>query len=264
MEIVLIGSGNVAHTFGHMLELSGHRIVQVISRNPGHARELADRLNAQHGTDLNDLSMDADVYLLAVTDRAIPQLNETLRLGKRIAAHTAGSLPLSAISRISTNTGVLYPLQSLRKDIKQIRPIPMLVEAGDRGTLTRLRTLAESISPVVREIDSEHRMKMHLAAVICNNFANHMISLAADYCRSESIDFDLLKPLLQETFDRADRYDPLDMQTGPARRHDRGTIDLQLELLTQYPGLRDFYRMISDHIFHYYPDPDLQPEPGSN
>ncbi len=264
MEIVLIGSGNVAHTFGHMLELSGHQIVQVISRDPIHARELADKLNAHHGTDLNDLSMNADVYLLAVTDRAVHHLNETLRLGRRIAAHTAGSLPLSAISKISTGTGVLYPLQSLRKDIKQIRPIPMLVEARDKTTLTRLKTLAESISPLVREMDSEHRMKLHLAAVICNNFTNHMISLAADYCRSESIDFDLLKPLLQETFDRAERFDPLDMQTGPARRHDRGTIDLHLELLAPYPGLRDFYRMISDHIYHYYPDPDPQGDPGAN
>jgi predicted short-subunit dehydrogenase-like oxidoreductase (DUF2520 family) len=260
MEIVIIGSGNVAHTFGHMLELSGHRIVQVISRDGSHAKDLAEKLNAQHTSDLNDISMDADVYLMAVTDKAVGELNQVLRLGKRIAAHTAGSLPLAAISRISTNTGVLYPLQSLRKEIKQLRPIPMLVEAGDKVTLSRLKTLAESISPLVREMDSEHRMKLHLAAVICNNFTNHMITLASDYCRSQSLDFNLLKPLLQETFERADRFDPLEMQTGPARRHDAGTLELHMQLLAGYPGLQELYRVLSDHIYHYYSETSEVPQ----
>lgn len=252
MEIVIIGSGNIAHSFGHLLELQGHRIHQVLSRDSGHARELAERLNAQYSSDLDEIWLSADVYLLAVSDHAIAELNGYLRLGRRIVVHTAGAVALSAIQNISKCTGVLYPLQSIRKDIKQARDIPVLVEASDKITLTRLKTLAESISSKVREVDSEQRLKIHLAAVFCNNFTNYLFTIAKDYCQKESLDFDLLKPLLHETFSRLERYDPRDVQTGPAMRNDTRTLEQHRGLLSGYPEIWEVYRLLSRHIYDYY------------
>jgi len=260
MEIVILGSGNVAHCFGHLLELQGHRIRQVISRHTGHAQVLAERLNASYTDSPDEIWTGADVYLLAVSDRAIAGLDGWLRLGKRIAVHTSGSIPLKAIANISDNTGVLYPLQSLRRDIQQPAEIPVLVEASDRITQTRLITLAESISSRIELVNSDRRMKLHLAGVICNNFTNYLFTLARDYCQAESLDFGLLKPLIQETFHRLERYDPAQVQTGPAIRGDQVTLEQHLELLADHPGTQEVYQMLSDHISRYYALQGIDPE----
>ena len=44
MNIVLLGSGNVATQLGRAFKMAGQNIVQVWSRNIDHARELADNL----------------------------------------------------------------------------------------------------------------------------------------------------------------------------------------------------------------------------
>ena len=47
MNIVLIGSGNVAHHLGAGLQAAGHHIVQVYSRKADHAQELAKLLRCE-------------------------------------------------------------------------------------------------------------------------------------------------------------------------------------------------------------------------
>lgn len=252
MDIVIIGAGNVAHCLGHLLQLRGHTVCQVISRNAGHARELAESLNAKWSDELADIDMNADIYLLAVSDSAIAELNAELRLGKRIVAHTAGAVPMQAITNISSNTGVFYPLQSIRKDIREDTPIPVMLEANNEMVLKRLQSLAETISEQVVVTDSAQRQKMHLAAVFCNNFTNHLVAVCQDYCTRESLHFDLLRPLLHETFDRLERYSPGEVQTGPAIRNDQTTLHLHRELLRDYPGYLDLYNLISESIRSLY------------
>lgn len=252
MEIVIIGAGNVAHCFGHLLKLHGHQILQVISRNKAHAQELAELLQAKATDDLLDINMEADVYLLAVSDDAIPGLNDQLRLGKRIVAHTAGAVSLDAISRISTHTGVLYPLQSIRKELKTYPPIPIMLEAGNDEVLRRLQSLAQSISSQIAIINSKQRLQLHLAAVLCNNFTNHLIAGAKGYCEQEGLDFTLLQPIIKETFDRLEKYPPESVQTGPAIRGDATTMALHLSLLEKDEHLQLIYQVMSDSIYQFH------------
>lgn len=252
MDVVIIGSGNVAHCFSHLLQINGHQISQVLSRHEAHARELAESLNTTWSDDLLDIDMNSDVYLLAVNDSAIADLNHQLRLGKRIVAHTAGAVPLDAIRDISTNTGVFYPLQSIRKEIHTYQKIPVLIEAGNDMVLKRLRALGEVISNEVIEMDSVNRLKMHMAAVFCNNFPNHLIALSKNYCARESLDFSLLQPIMKETFDRLKSLSPDELQTGPAIRGDAITMQKHQDLLRPYPDMEQIYRLLSESIASYY------------
>lgn len=252
MDIVLIGSGNVAQVLGQRMGLSGHKIRQVISRQKAHAGALAKRLQASYTDDLTEIDMNADVYLLAVSDAAISQLNDTLRLGSCIVAHTAASVDLAAISQISTHTGVFYPLQSLHKEFPLVHPIPILLEANREEVRRRLRTLAESISPKVLETDAAQRFRLHVTAVFCNNFTNHLVTRAQQFCIHEGLDFELLQPLLRETFFRLERHEPTAVQTGPAIRGDKGTIQKQESLLQTYPDLLRIYQVLSADIYQYY------------
>ncbi|RBL92273.1 DUF2520 domain-containing protein [Chitinophaga flava] len=252
MDIVIIGTGNVAHCFGQLLKLHGHQVKQVLSRHIDHARNLGEMLNAPYTDDLTDIDMNADVYLLAVSDAAIPELNDQLRLGKRIVAHTAGAVPLSAISRISVNTGVLYPLQSIRKELKTYPPIPVMLEAGNDEVLRRLQALAGSIASRIAIADSTQRLKYHLTAVLCNNFTNHLFAEAKAYCEKEQLDFTLLQPIIKETFDRLEKYAPETVQTGPALRKDNTTMDLHRSLLADNEHLLRVYEVLSEAIYRLH------------
>ncbi|MGX5817480.1 Rossmann-like and DUF2520 domain-containing protein [Chitinophaga lutea] len=252
MDIVIIGAGNVAHCFGHFMKLHGHQVSQVISRNPDHARELANLLGAGHTTDLLDIHMEADIYLLAVGDTVLEELNDQLRLGRRIVIHTAGAVPMSAISRISSNIGVMYPLQSIRKEVKNYPAIPLLLEAGNDEVQRRLYALAQSISSVISWMSSAERLQMHLAAVFCNNFTNHLIALSKFYCEQEGRDFNLLEPLIRETFQRLDKFPPEAVQTGPAVRHDEKTMSLHTSILDKYPSMQQIYPLLSESIYQFH------------
>jgi len=252
MEIVIIGAGNVAHCFGHLLKIHGHQIRQVISRKKEHAQELAEMLQAQASSDLLDINVEADVYLLAVSDAAIPELNDELRLGKRIVAHTAGAVSLDAINRISTHTGVLYPLQSIRKEHKTYPPIPIMLEASNDEVQRRLQSLAQSIASRIEIINSRQRLQLHLAAVLCNNFTNHLIARAKVYCEQESLDFTLLQPIIKETFERLEKYPAESVQTGPALRGDTRTMELHRQLLDNDPQLQLMYKVLSESIYQFH------------
>ncbi|TAM98477.1 MAG: DUF2520 domain-containing protein [Chitinophagaceae bacterium] len=256
MDIVIIGAGNVAHYFSHILRLNGHQIRQVLSRKEEHARTLAESLNTRWATNLIDIDMNADIYLLAVSDTAIPDLNKKLYLGKRIVAHTAGAVPLNAIKDISLNTGVIYPLQSFRKGIHVNHKIPLLIEAGNAIVLKRLHALADAISDHIIEMDSVSRLKMHLAAVFCNNFSNHLITICKKYCEDESLDFSLLQPLMKETFYRLENMNAEELQTGPAIRGDEETMMKHLYLLKSYPEMRKVYQLLSESIEKYSSNQD--------
>lgn len=252
MDIVIVGAGNIAHCYGQLLKLHGHQIVQVMSRDAAHASRLGEVLNARWGTDLSDINMDADAYILAVSDAALPVLNDTLRLGKRIVAHTAGAASLSVIGKISTHTGVMYPLQSIRKELKSYPPIPVLLEASNEETLRRIQQLAQSIASRTEVVDSRQRLQLHLSAVLVNNFTNHLIALAKSYCEREGLDFSLLAPIMRETFERLEKHAPDQVQTGPALRHDEATMALHRDLLEQEPYLRLMYQVMSDSIQDFY------------
>jgi len=92
------------------------------------------------------------------------------------------------------------------------------------------------------------RAKLHLAAVFCNHFVNHLFVLMQEYCVAEGLDFDLLKPLIQETAARIETVAPADAQTGPAIRHDTATINTHLELLHRHPQLQTFYNLFTQSI----------------
>lgn len=252
MDIVIIGAGNVAHCFGHLLKLHGHQILQVISRKKEHAVELAESLHAAGTDDLLDINMEADLYLMAVSDAAIPELNDELRLGKRFVVHTAGAVPLEAIRKISINTGVIYPLQSLRKEIRNYPAMPLLLEAANDEVMRRLKAVAQSISPDIQEVNSHQRLQLHLAAVLCNNFTNHLVARAKRYCEKEGLDFTLLQPIIKETFGRLEKFPPESVQTGPAIRNDETTMARHRSLLESEEYLKLIYQVMSDSIYKFH------------
>jgi predicted short-subunit dehydrogenase-like oxidoreductase (DUF2520 family) len=252
MKVIIIGSGNVATVMGSSIVSAGHSVLQVAARNAAAAAELAAQWGCGYTTRWEAIEPSADVYIVSLSDRALPELNAELRLPGRLVVHTAGAAPLSALASVSERHGVLYPLQSLRKEVRPFPEFPLLIDAARPEDLSLLDGFAGTIARQVQRADDALRLKLHVAAIFANNFTNYLYTLSADFCRQEGIDGTLLLPLIRETAERVERYDPRSVQTGPAIRGDRATMERHLEVLAKYHNMSELYRIISGQISDYY------------
>ena len=249
MDIVIIGSGNVAAVLGRKFVAAGHKIIQVISRNASAASQLAYEWETESSNYMSLINRQADVYLVAVSDNALPEVVADLKLPGKVVAHTAGSVSKDVLKDVTSHFGVFYPLQSIRKDVSHLPDIPIYFEASDEKAEGILKKLAGSISsrpPVIA--DSQDRLKLHLAAVVVNNFTNHLFALAEQFCREEKIDFRQLLPMIEETVQRLKTSSAADTQTGPAVRNDEQTLQKHLEVLKHHPQLMHIYKIMTESI----------------
>lgn len=248
MRIVIIGSGNVATVLGRLCTKNGHEILQVVSRNAAHAKLLADELNCAAAGYTEKMDDSAAIYIIAVADTALQELNSHLHLGNKLVLHTAGSVSKDVLQGISHNYGVLYPLQSLRREIDYETDIPFLIDGNTADTIAMVEDFAATFSSTVCKADDDERLKLHVAAVVVSNFTNHLYALAESFCTKEQVDFNLLLPLIKETADRIQKFSPAAVQTGPAVRNDIFTIDKHLRILKDHPQLKYIYIKLTDSI----------------
>jgi predicted short-subunit dehydrogenase-like oxidoreductase (DUF2520 family) len=245
MRVTLIGAGNVATVLGKKIMHSGHTIVQVYNRNIDHAKALADELSAEA---VNKIGDNADVYIVAVADDALQNISSWLTPVNGFIVHTAGSVSINVLKDLSANYGVLWPLQSVRKESANAPVLPVVIDANNPWNKIKLKGFAQSFADTVAEASDDERRKLHLAAVVANNFSNYIFSLTEKYCVDEGIDFKLMIPLLTETVSRMRDRSPAELQTGPAVRNDVSTIEKHKELLGSYPALLEMYAFFTDRI----------------
>lgn len=168
----MIGTGNVATVLSGMLLQAGHRIVQVLGRNAEAVQTLADKCDAEGTTNFSSFQQNVPLYIIAVSDAAIPQVLAQLPPLKGLLVHTAGSVSMQVLAAVSPNHGILYPLQSLRKEAPPTAPVPLLTDAATPDDLALLDDVARSLSPITGHANDEQRLWLHLAAIFANNFTN--------------------------------------------------------------------------------------------
>lgn len=250
-RIVMIGAGNLATQLAKALLEKGIQIQQVYSRKSESAKVLAEKIGTQFTTNLNAIVPDADLYIIAVKDSAIPEVLENLNLKNNpLIVHTAGSVSMSVLEDFSSNYGVFYPLQTFSKtrDIN-FETIPICIEASHPSVLMKLEQLAQKISRSVNQINSEERKTLHLAAVFVNNFVNHLYAIGAEILHDKKLDFDLLRPLIRETAEKIEQLTPFEAQTGPAKRNDQSIISAQLKMLNDQAEFQKIYSFATESIF---------------
>lgn len=252
MRVVMIGSGNVATSLSKIIFKAGHEIVQVLSRNENHARELAQLYQCEWGTFKSTPYLEADIYILAINDNSLAHLDLYSTLGKRLVVHTAGSVSMEVLKVLSEQYGIIYPLQSLNKNREVTGEIPLLVNGSSPEVISLITSFAKTLSDNVSFASDEERLKYHVAAVIVNNFTNHLYALAKDFCDKEAIDFGKLYPLIEETTDRLKGKTPKEMQTGPAVREDIYTMGKHLKLLTKHEEIKYLYLKLSESILKFH------------
>jgi len=249
IKISIIGSGNVAqHLITAFLNSPNYgseiELIQVYSRQKETLIPLLD-FNLI-STDINNLA-EADLYIIAISDDAITTVSSLLPFKNRLVVHTSGSVSLDDLDN-NNRKGVFYPLQTFSKNkVVDFNTIPICLESQNATDFQLLEKVAKSISSKVFAINSHQRKALHVAAVFVNNFVNHLYLIANDICNEHQVPFDILKPLLLETAEKVQTLSPKEAQTGPAKRHDRHTIETHLQLLTD-ENQKNIYKILTQSI----------------
>lgn len=254
-KIGIIGSGNVAWHLVHGLNsIPKIEVKWVFGRNKTTLTELSHSSGVPFFMDVL-LPQEVDLVIVCVNDDAIQNILDDLPKNLKVA-YTSGTFSLSQLVSQQQSCGVFYPLQTFTKNQSlDLNEVPFLIEATEKSFENELLELARKISRNVQVMDSEQRRKVHIAAVISNNFVNHLLFIAQKFLKENNLDEKILNPLIRETISKAERLGPYRAQSGPARRLDVKTIQTHLEALKGKE--KEIYQLITKSIEETYKNDDL-------
>lgn len=247
-RIVVIGSGNLAEALAQALARAEVGLVQIWARNAERAAHLGALCGVPYASRAEALA-EADLYLVAVSDRAVGEVTASLPIpAEALVAHTAGSVPIEVLP--TPRRGAFYPFQSFTAGRQvDFRPIPIFIEASEPQDLALLRKVAERLSDRVEEADGEQRRRIHLSGVFACNLVNALYGVGEEVVRQAGFSFEILKPLILETAQKAiASHHPSEVQTGPAVRGDQAVQEQHLRMI-QSDTIRQIYALLSHRIW---------------
>ena len=249
-SIAIIGSGNVATNLAHSLSQLDTLQLGIYSPTELHRTELALATKSILYHSIYE-TFNADLILICVPDNAIQDVVGLLPSNQKIA-YTSGSIPLSTFVK-HTNIGVFYPLQTFTKNhLIDLKTVPFFIESSNEELEKELFELASLVGKNVSITSSEERKHYHLAAVLLNNFTNHLAHLAQQHLVEHELDWRNLLPLFEETARKIVSSNPKEIQTGPARRKDTQVINQHLEALNE--NEKNIYLAMTNSIINTYHD----------
>lgn len=232
MNLGIIGSGRAAWAFASTWKRIGWPITGIATR--GVEWEIAPRKT------LAELAATSDILLVAVSDRAIEQVADTIPETSAIIVHPSGSLT-------ALRGGFsLHPLKSL----------PPVGEPSDlAGTLLvfegQHRVVAEGIAVAAgarfAEITAAAKSRYHAAAVFGSNYVAALLDIAEQLIGIDNVRDDLAS-LARSAIDNWLAHTDGQRFTGPAARGEADIIQRHLEELRNQPELAELYRLLAARI----------------
>ena len=253
MNVSIVGSGNIAFHLAKALRKKGIIIQEICSRNHPSGRALAKHTGALFVKDPGKIKKP-ELLIIAVKDDAISKVVRSLPdWSDTVVIHTSGATDLTLLKKKFRNCGVLWMIQTIRKEADaDLASIPLILEGSNDLTRKLLFKVCRKISRHVYEYTSEQRKVLHLAAVWANNFPNHLYAIAERILKKHRLPFRLLSPLILSTASNG-IANPAAFQTGPAKRNDRRTMKAHLHLMPE-KDFKALYRLLSKSIRSMNPD----------
>ena len=248
MQIVLIGSGNVAFHLAKAFTEAQIPVSQIFGRNTTELQKISEQFSIPFST---ETLADADLYIISVSDSSIAEVSSLIKNKNALVAHTSGSVSREALSG-DYRKSVFYPLQTFSKSKNlDYSKIPFFIDAENENDEEILKNLASKISKNVMLANNEKRKYIHLTAVFACNFVNHLYARAKEISDSQGIPFDYFLPLIDETTQKIHELEPKLAQTGPAVRNDEKVLKLHESLLTDEEKLK-IYKTLNESIKKMY------------
>ena len=242
--IYIAGTGNLASAIGMQFKNglpNGFKFGGWLSRNP----ELTPLLPC-HSYSFEGLKQ-GDIVFLCVQDRQIFEVANRFQGTQVYLIHCSGTQPLEKAGVFCH--AAFWPMQTFRNGNHSVwKNVPVFIETTHEILAERLSKLVEAMDSKVVLCNGEQRMKMHLTAILANNFTNALIRAAEKTATSAGFTTDLIHPIIQQTVLNAVENGAQKSQTGPALRGDEETIHKHMELLENDPELLKVYTNLTSYI----------------
>lgn len=184
---------------------------------------------------------DADLVLLCVPDRAVPEVATEIALGPWLA-HTSGATTLGALEPHARRFS-LHPLQTFvsSRGPEQLDGAWAAVSGETEEALAAGFALAGLLGVRPFELDDDERPLYHAAAAVASSFLVTIHWAASELFRAAGAPPEALLPLMRQTMDNDFEL------TGPLTRGDWETVERHLEVLHERrPDLEPMYRALTD------------------
>ncbi len=123
MEIVIIGSGNVAFHLNNAFHEANIKVSQLFGRNEEALKLMSETTQVPYS--INTLR-NADLYIICVKDDVIAEVSQIIKNENALVVHTSGSMPKDVLEG-NHRKGCFYPLQTFSKSkVLDYTEIPFL------------------------------------------------------------------------------------------------------------------------------------------
>ena len=126
MQIVLIGSGNVAFHLAKAFTEAQLPVSQIFGRNTAALQKIYEQFSIPFST---ETLVDADLYIISVSDSSIAEVSSLIKNENALVTHTSGSVSRQALNGNYIKS-VFYPLQTFSKSKNlDYSKIPFFIDA---------------------------------------------------------------------------------------------------------------------------------------
>jgi len=241
-HIAFIGTGKVAKSLIKVLHKDF--IITLYGRNLDESSRLANQYSLNLARSIN-ACFEAEVIFLAVSDHAIEACIERCKAFNGQLVHFSGSTPKDVFKQ-HKRWSVFWPIQSINGGNIDFTDVPFYYEVSGPKELNILTTIVIILRAKLVESTDDLRKKMHLSAVMVNNFGNQLLVMAETIVgRTHAL---RLFPILTEQLHNWQTTDAQNLQTGPAIRKDEVTLNKQMTFLKDHPKWLTLYKLMTELI----------------
>jgi len=241
MRLGILGGGRAAWAFGSAWKRIGWPLSGVWLRDESHSH-IAELLQTTR-MDMPDLARDSELLLVAVSDRAIDQVAETIPESEALVFHASGAL-LSVRGGFS-----LHPLKSLPpvgtpSDLENT----LLVFEGEHRRTAKL--VAAAVGARFCEVAPEQKALYHAAAVFGSNYVAAALDVAERLMHEAGVKNarEDLVALAQSAIENWRSHTDAKRFTGPAARGDGEVMERHAAALRGDPQVARLYELLAEQI----------------
>lgn len=230
-KLAIIGGGRAAWAFGSTWRRIGWPLAGVATRS---ASPIASLLGAPSEVG------DADLLLLAVSDRALLEVAESLPPTDAIVVHCSG------IHHSVRGGFSLHPLKALPPvgEPSDLRDTLLVFEGAHREVA---QEIARAAGARFAEIDPAAKAGYHAGAVFGSNDVAALLDIAQELIGLPGAREDIAA-LARSAIDNWAAHDDARRFTGPAARGDSEVLERHMAALAGSPELAEIYRLLAARI----------------
>lgn len=232
MKLGIIGSGRSAWAFASSWKRIGWPLTGIATR--GAEWPIAPRMT------IEDLATTSDLILVAVSDRAIVEIVESIPETSAVIFHPSGAL---AALRGGFS---LHPLKSLPPvgEPSDLEDTLLVFEGAHREVAQSIATTAGAR---FAEISPEAKIRYHAGAVFGSNYIAALLDIAEELIGIEGAREDIAA-LARSAIDNWAAHTDGQRFTGPASRGDAAIIEQHFHALQDSRELAELYRLLAARI----------------